>query len=215
MQLFPRPTSPPTGMRGWLDTFANPFCARCRARSATASSMKSRPCSIPFCAMRLGAGGGLHSPSFCCHQTVKRIRRNLIHQSSTKPRGMNRPRLSRASTRPSGASGTDRLMASCVGLPAHPTRVIILRMFAVKDDESVAVDRELDHRKSLDPNGARIRCPRCGWSPRKEDKWFCECGNEWNTFDTGGVCPACLHQWTETQCLSCSGWSAHSDWYAT
>ena len=36
-----------------------------------------------------------------------------------------------------------------------------------------------------------IRCPLCGWSPRKEDKWFCTCGNKWNTFDTGGVCPAC------------------------
>src|SRR5271157_6434596 len=57
-----------------------------------------------------------------------------------------------------------------------------------------------------------IRCPLCGWSPRKEDKWFCECGHEWNTFDTAGVCPACLHQWTSTQCLSCSRWSAHSEW---
>jgi hypothetical protein len=34
------------------------------------------------------------------------------------------------------------------------------------------------------------------------------------TFDSGCVCPACLHQWTETQCLSCSRWSSHSDWYA-
>jgi hypothetical protein len=48
----------------------------------------------------------------------------------------------------------------------------------------------------------RIRCPLCGWSPPKEDRWSCSCGNEWNTFDTGGVCPACLHQWAETQCLS-------------
>lgn len=25
--------------------------------------------------------------------------------------------------------------------------------------------------------------------------------------------PACLHQWTETQCLRCHRWSPHSDWY--
>ena len=36
---------------------------------------------------------------------------------------------------------------------------------------------------------------------------------EWNTCDTGGVCPACLQRWTETQRLSCARWSAHSDWY--
>ena len=27
VELIPRPTPLPTGMRGWLDTFANPFCA--------------------------------------------------------------------------------------------------------------------------------------------------------------------------------------------
>ena len=27
VQLIPRPTPLPTGMRGWLNTFANPFCA--------------------------------------------------------------------------------------------------------------------------------------------------------------------------------------------
>jgi SAM-dependent methyltransferase len=27
VQLIPRPTPLPTGMRGWLETFANPFCA--------------------------------------------------------------------------------------------------------------------------------------------------------------------------------------------
>ena len=79
---------------------------------------------------------------------------------------------------------------------------------------SVVLDREPDQEKSLRPSNPRIRCPLCDWSPRKEDRWCCECGHEWNTFDTGGVCPACLHQWTETQCLSCSRWSPHSDWYA-
>jgi len=63
---------------------------------------------------------------------------------------------------------------------------------------SVIVDRELDEEKNHDSSGSRIRCPLCGWSPRKDDLWSCTCGHEWNTFDTGGVCPACLHQWTET-----------------
>jgi hypothetical protein len=56
--------------------------------------------------------------------------------------------------------------------------------------------------------------PLCGWSPRRDDLWSCSCGYEWNTFDTGGVCPACLDRWPSTHCLSCAGWSPHSDWYA-
>jgi hypothetical protein len=75
------------------------------------------------------------------------------------------------------------------------------------------LDRELEQEQSHEPGGPRIQCPLCNWSPRKDDRWFCTCGHEWNTFDTGGVCPACLHQWTETQCLSCSRWSLHSGWY--
>jgi len=62
-------------------------------------------------------------------------------------------------------------------------------------------------------SGPRIRCPLCGWSPKAFDTWSCSCGHIWNTFDTGGVCPLCLKQWAETQCLSCGRWSPHSDWY--
>lgn len=61
--------------------------------------------------------------------------------------------------------------------------------------------------------GPRIRCPLCEWMPSKSDLWGCECGHSWHTFDTGGVCPACMRQWESTQCLECKGWSAHSAWY--
>jgi hypothetical protein len=43
---------------------------------------------------------------------------------------------------------------------------------------------------------------------------MCECLHVWNTFDTRGVCPACGHQWKETQCLRCQAWSPHEEWYA-
>jgi hypothetical protein len=67
---------------------------------------------------------------------------------------------------------------------------------------------------NVDGGGSRIRCPVCGWAPAAEDRWVCECGHQWNTFDTGGVCPSCLLKWAFTCCPACHLWSPHSDWYA-
>ncbi|RAK68035.1 hypothetical protein [Hymenobacter edaphi] len=58
-----------------------------------------------------------------------------------------------------------------------------------------------------------IACPKCDWQPQAGSRWQCTCGHSWNTFDTGGTCPRCLHRWHDTQCLSCAGWSPHLDWY--
>lgn len=85
------------------------------------------------------------------------------------------------------------------------------RMDALRDVEPATVVREKSGRGRADPH---IRCPKCRWSPRPEDRWMCKCGYVWNTFDTGGVCPGCHYQWTVTKCLACKEWSAHSDWYA-
>lgn len=54
-------------------------------------------------------------------------------------------------------------------------------------------DREPAFDKGGDTSKPRIRCPLCSWSPRKDDQWSCTCGYSWNTFDTGEVCPSCLH----------------------
>jgi len=58
-----------------------------------------------------------------------------------------------------------------------------------------------------------IICPKCDWKPNRNSRWLCDCGFVWNTFDTGGECPACRKQWEPTMCLACSEWSLHLDWY--
>lgn len=67
----------------------------------------------------------------------------------------------------------------------------------------------------LRDGNAGVRCPACGWRPRKDDLWACNpgCGYAWHTFDTGGTCPACFKQWTATQCIKCGQWSDHDAWY--
>ena len=87
-----------------------------------------------------------------------------------------------------------------------------------KDGSSVIEERpgagqDVETRESDGDGGSDIRCPICRWTPKAEDRWSCQCNHSWNTFDTGGVCPNCLHRWAYTQCLACHGWSLHSDWY--
>jgi hypothetical protein len=74
--------------------------------------------------------------------------------------------------------------------------------------------RDTTTADAVDERDAGIRCPRCKWSPPRSARWSCSCLHAWNTFDTRGKCPACGHQWHETQCLSCQQWSPHADWYA-
>ncbi len=81
-----------------------------------------------------------------------------------------------------------------------------------KGEAARVLARLLDDDKS---GNGKIRCPGCGWKPRKDSLWSCSepCFHTWNTFDTRGRCPGCSRQWTHTACLQCSGWFLHEDWY--
>ncbi|MGD9589930.1 MAG: hypothetical protein AB7Q37_16305 [Pyrinomonadaceae bacterium] len=92
---------------------------------------------------------------------------------------------------------------------------------SVPDGEPV---RGISDRLEIDRRLKGVRCPICKWQPDRESRWTCwdcdhpeyfynGCGTDWNTFETGGQCPTCLHQWIWTSCLACWGWSKHEDWY--
>ena len=81
------------------------------------------------------------------------------------------------------------------------------------DDGEGGAGLERGERLGAGDRGPRIRCPKCGWEPRAEDRWQCACLHVWNTFDTRGRCPACERQWRMTQCLRCEVLSRHDDWY--
>ncbi len=72
---------------------------------------------------------------------------------------------------------------------------------------------QIDEDLATSLGEGRIRCPRCGWKPSREDRWQCSCLHVWNTFDTRGRCPACSKQWLDTQCRRCAEWSPHEAWY--
>lgn len=58
-----------------------------------------------------------------------------------------------------------------------------------------------------------ITCPICGWTPKPQSRWVCDCKGRFNSFDTTGVCPYCLRVWEQTQCLSCRAVRPHVNWY--
>ncbi|MDX2010233.1 MAG: hypothetical protein SFW67_08590 [Myxococcaceae bacterium] len=92
----------------------------------------------------------------------------------------------------------------------------LLHLVALEGDApDGAVKKVVDTLLGRRDGGARIRCPKCRWEPRKSDRWYCSKCQQgvWNTFDTRGVCPVCSYHWVWTACLKCSEWSLHEDWY--
>ena len=56
-------------------------------------------------------------------------------------------------------------------------------------------------------------CPTCNSSPPAGAYWKCgHCGQPFDTFETGAVCPNCHFQFPATQCLDCGRQAPLSEW---
>ncbi len=60
----------------------------------------------------------------------------------------------------------------------------------------------------------QIACPKCDWEPDGHAHWVCDhCATRFDTFETTAICPNCKKQFEDTQCISCTEFSPHLDWY--
>jgi Zn-dependent protease len=65
------------------------------------------------------------------------------------------------------------------------------------------------------PRRDGFACPRCKTAPPVGDLWKCgRCGQSFDTFQTGAVCPYCAAQFGGTKCLDCGATLPMNEWTA-
>jgi len=59
-------------------------------------------------------------------------------------------------------------------------------------------------------------CPGCGLAPAAGTHWKCpRCGQTFDTFETGAVCPLCKSQFSTTMCMDCQQLHPLNDWVSS
>ena len=65
------------------------------------------------------------------------------------------------------------------------------------------------------PRRQEFACPSCKMSPPAGALWRCgNCGQPFDTFATGAVCPWCSSRFAKTRCLDCGEQHAINEWVA-
>jgi Zn-dependent protease len=65
------------------------------------------------------------------------------------------------------------------------------------------------------PRRDGFACPACKTAPPVGEFWKCgKCGQPFDTFQTGAVCPNCRTQFAATRCLDCGEQHSMSEWSA-
>jgi len=63
------------------------------------------------------------------------------------------------------------------------------------------------------PRRQEFACPSCKISPPRGDLWRCgKCGQPFDTFASGAVCPWCSTEFATTRCLDCGEQRAFNEW---
>jgi len=66
------------------------------------------------------------------------------------------------------------------------------------------------------PRRDGFACPTCKTAPPVGEFWKCgNCGQQFDTFATGAVCPQCGARYAVTRCLDCSRQHSISEWMAS
>jgi len=66
------------------------------------------------------------------------------------------------------------------------------------------------------PRREGFACPACKTAPPLGEFWKCgKCGQPFDTFQTGAVCPNCRTQFAATKCLDCGAEHPIGEWSAT
>jgi Zn-dependent protease len=66
------------------------------------------------------------------------------------------------------------------------------------------------------PRRDGFACPTCKTAPPVGEFWKCgNCGQQFDTFATGAVCPQCGARYTVTRCLDCGSQHSISEWMAS
>ncbi len=68
-------------------------------------------------------------------------------------------------------------------------------------------------RLSKLPRRDGFSCPTCKTAPPAGDYWKCgHCGQQFDTFATGAVCPSCGSRFNATRCLDCGAQHSMNEW---
>jgi Zn-dependent protease len=64
------------------------------------------------------------------------------------------------------------------------------------------------------PRRTGFACPSCRTAPPIGAFWRCSCGAQFDTFETGAMCPNCSQQFPVSECLDCRRPFPMADWIA-